>query len=132
MFFKKNWLKEKYIKSNYNEEKAMLEDMNEDEIRDEFERMHEMDFINNALADINDVMSGRIKDIEHLQAIDSYYEKGYGLYEAIRSMIDFSQTELYDLINSKSIEELNNLFAKLDEFRDYLEGFCGECMDEDS
>lgn len=90
-------------------------------IEDEFEELHEADFIENAQADLDDLMSGRIKSPEHLEAVSTLLNKLLNLSSSVDSVSEASEKKLYNLVNSKSIEELNCLFNKLDEFQKWFD-----------
>ena len=88
---------------------------------DEFEELHKADFLENAQADIDDLMSGRIKSPEHLEAVSTLLNKLLNLSSSVDSVSEANEKKLYDLVNSKSIEELNCIFNKLDEFQKWFD-----------
>lgn len=90
-------------------------------IEDEFEKLHEKDFIENTQADINDLMSGRIKSIEHLEAATTLIDKLCDLSSSVECVLGTDQDSLYNFINSKSIKELNSIFNKKDKFRNWFD-----------
>ena len=83
---------------------------------DEHEKLNQMDFLENAQEDINDLMSGRIKDVEHLEAVTTLLDKLSDLSSDIAFISELNQDRLYRLINSKSMDELKTIFEKLDDF----------------
>ena len=83
---------------------------------DELEKFNQADFLENAQDDIDDLMSGRIKDVEHLEAASTLLEKLMDLSSDIDHISELNQDRLYKFINSKSMEELKNIFDKLDDF----------------
>ena len=87
---------------------------------DEFEELHKADFLENAQADIDDLMSGRIKDVEHLEAVTTLLGKLMNLGSDIDHFSEFNQDRLYKFINSKSMEELKTIFDKLDDFKNWF------------
>ena len=91
--------------------------MNEDEI----EKINQADFIENAQDDIDDLMSGRIKSPEHLEAVSTLLNKLLNLSSSVDSVSEANEKKLYNLVNSKSIEELNCIFNKLDEFQKWFD-----------
>ncbi len=91
--------------------------MTEDEI---FERLHKADFLENAQADIDDLMSGRIKSPEHLEAVTTLLDKLLELSSSIDSVAEANEPQLYNLVNSKSIEELKTIFDKIDDFQKWF------------
>lgn len=80
------------------------------------EEFHEQTLIENIESDIEDVETGRIKSPEHLQAIDTLFD----VIEELRNSLEFVQQdgrfELYEFMNSKSIQELNAIFDKIRAF----------------
>jgi len=94
---------------------------------DELEKVNQADFIENAQDDIDDLMSGRIKSPEHLEAVSTLLDKLLNLSSSVDSVSEASEKKLYNLVNSKSIEELKTIFDKLDDFQKWfnenLEGF---------
>ena len=91
--------------------------MNEDEL----EELDEADFVENAQADIDDLMSGRIKSPEHLEAVSTLIDKLCDLSSSVECVLGTDQDSLYNFVNSKSIEELKCIFNKIDEFRKWFE-----------
>ncbi len=87
---------------------------------DEHEKLNQMDFLENAQEDINDLMSGRIKDVEHLEAVTTLLDKLSDLSSDIAFISELNQDRLYKFINSKSMEELKTIFDKLDDFRNWF------------
>ena len=83
---------------------------------DELEKFNQADFLENAQDDIDDLMSGRIKDVEHLEAASTLLEKLMDLSSDIDHISELNQDRLYKFINSKSMEELKTIFDKLDDF----------------
>ena len=88
---------------------------------DEQEKLNQADFLENAQEDINDLISGRIKDVEHLEAVSTLLEKLMDVGSEIDRISELNQEKLYNLVNSKSIEELNCIFDKLDKFRKWFD-----------
>ena len=88
---------------------------------DEIEKINQADFIENAQDDIDDLMSGRIKSPEHLEAVSTLLNKLLNLSSSVDSVSEANEKKLYNLVNSKSIEELNCLFNKLDEFQKWFD-----------
>lgn len=88
---------------------------------DEFEELHKADFLENAQADIDDLMSGRIKSPEHLEAAGTLVDKLCELSSSIECVSEADQDGLYNAVNSKSIDELKCIFNKIDEFRKWFE-----------
>lgn len=87
---------------------------------DEHEKLNQMDFLENAQEDINDLMSGRIKDVEHLEAVTTLLDKLSDLSSDIAFISELNQDRLYRLVNSKSMDELKTIFEKLDNFRKWF------------
>ena len=87
---------------------------------DELEKFNQADFLDNAQADIDDLMSGRIKDVEHLEATSTLLDKLMGLSSDIDHISELNQDRLYKFINSKSMEELKTIFDKLDDFKKWF------------
>lgn len=87
---------------------------------DEQEKLNQADFLENAQEDINDLISGRIKDVEHLEAVSTLLEKLMDVGSEIDRISELNQEKLYKFINSKSIEELKTIFEKLDDFRKWF------------
>jgi len=87
---------------------------------DEHEKLNQMDFLENAQEDINDLMSGRIKDVEHLEAVTTLLDKLSDLSSDIAFISELNQERLYKFINSKSMEELKTIFEKLDDFGKWI------------
>ncbi len=88
---------------------------------DEIEKINQADFIENAQDDIDDLMSGRIKSPEHLEAVSTLLNKLLNLSSSVDSVSEANEKKLYNLVNSKSIEELNCIFNKLDEFQKWFD-----------
>lgn len=88
---------------------------------DELEELDKADFVENAQADLDDLMSGRIKSPEHLEAVSTLLDKLLNLSSSVDSVSEASEKKLYNLVNSKSIEELNCLFNKIDEFQKWFD-----------
>ena len=87
---------------------------------DELEKFNQADFLENAQDDIDDLMSGRIKDVEHLEAVSTLLEKLMDLSSDIDHISELNQERLYKFINFKSMEELKTIFDKLDDFRNWF------------
>ena len=87
---------------------------------DEQEKLNQADFLENAQEDINDLISGRIKDVEHLEAVSTLLEKLMDMGSEIDRISELNQKKLYKFINSKSMEELKTIFEKLDDFRKWF------------
>ena len=87
---------------------------------DELEKFNQADFLENAQDDIDDLMSGRIKDVEHLEATSTLLDKLMDLSSDIDHISELNQDRLYKFINSKSMEELKAIFDKLDDFRKWF------------
>ena len=87
---------------------------------DEFEELHEADFIENAQADLDDLMSGRIKSPEHLEAASKLIDYISEIGDTADHVSCWNTENLYKFINSKSIEELNSLFNDLQEMNKRL------------
>lgn len=87
---------------------------------DELEELMQADFIANAQSDIDDVMSGRIKSPEHLEAVTTLLDKLCDLSANADEFSASSEEDMYGFINSKSIEELNAIFKKLDDFQEWF------------
>ena len=87
---------------------------------DELEKFNQADFLENAQDDIDDLMSGRIKDVEHLEAASTLLEKLMDLSSDIDHISELNQDRLYRLVNSKSMDELKTIFEKLDNFRKWF------------
>ena len=87
---------------------------------DEFEELHKADFLENAQADIDDLMSGRIKSPEHLEAAGKLIDYICEIGDTADRVSGWNTDELYGFINSKSIEELNSLFSDLQEMNKKL------------
>lgn len=87
---------------------------------DEHEKLNQMDFLENAQEDIKDLMSGRIKDVEHLEAVTTLLDKLTDLSSDMDFISGLNQDRLYKFINSKSMEELKTIFEKLDDFRKWF------------
>ena len=87
---------------------------------DEQEKLNQADFLENAQEDINDLISGRIKDVEHLEAVSTLLEKLMDVSSEIDRISELNQEKLYKFINSKSMEELKTIFEKLDDFRKWF------------
>lgn len=87
---------------------------------DEQEKLNQADFLENAQEDINDLISGRIKDVEHLEAVSTLLEKLMDVGSEIDRISELNQEKLYKFINSKSVEELKTIFEKLDDFRKWF------------
>ena len=88
---------------------------------DEFERLHEKDFLENTQADINDLVSGRIKSPEHLEATSTLIDKLCDLSSSVECVLGTDQDSIYNFVNSKSIEELKELFNQIDKFRNWFD-----------
>lgn len=87
---------------------------------DELEELDKADFLENAQEDINDLISGRIKDVEHLEAVSTLLEKLMDVGSEIDRISELNQEKLYKFINSKSMEELETIFEKLDNFEKWF------------
>lgn len=87
---------------------------------DELEKANQATFIEDAQNDIGDLMSGHIKSPEHLEAVTTLLDKLLELSSSIDSVAEANEPKLYNLVNSKSIEELKNIFDKIDNFRKWF------------
>ncbi len=87
---------------------------------DELEKLNEADFVENAQADLDDLMSGRIKSPEHLEAAGKLIDYIGEIGDTADRVSGWNTDELYEFINSKSIEELNSLFSDLQEMNKKL------------
>ncbi|OWV26605.1 hypothetical protein B7988_05445 [Fibrobacter sp. UWB1] len=93
-----------------------MEFLNDDEI----EELHKADFLETVQDDIDDLMSGRIKSPEHLEAVSTLLDKLLNLSSSVDFISEASEKKLYNLVNSKSIEELKAIFDKLDDFQKWF------------
>ena len=80
---------------------------------DELEKLNEADFVENAQADLDDLMSGRIKSPEHLEAASKLIDYIGEIGDTADHVSSWNTESLYKFVNSKSIEELNSLFSDL-------------------
>ena len=94
-----------------------MEFLNEDDI----EKINQATFIEDAQSDIDDLMSGRIKSPEHLEAVTTLLDKLLELSSSVDSIAEANEPELYNFVNSKSIEELKAIFDKIDDFRKWFD-----------
>ena len=87
---------------------------------DELEKVNQATFIEDAQNDIDDLMSGRIKSPEHLEAVTTLLDKLLELSSSADSVAEANEPKLYNLVNSKSIEELKTIFDKIDDFQKWF------------
>lgn len=76
--------------------------------------MFERDLICNMQADMEDLRTGRIRDIEHLCAVDTLLDV-VGEFENSVTCVSQGNFDLYGFINSKSMKELESIFKRVGE-----------------
>lgn len=70
--------------------------------------------------DLKDVADGRFPDIEHAEAVWKILE---GIAKIEDSLDIFTMTESDKIINSKTVEQLDEFVTKMAEFTNYVENF---------
>ena len=86
-------------------------------------------FVDETEADLEDLLAGRIKDVEHLEELKKLLEKLDMMSANAESLTRTSDKVLYDFVNSKSPEEFREIHAKLDEYNKWFENTFAVFMD---
>ena len=85
------------------------------------EEWEDQNFVDETEADLEDLLAGRIKDFEHLAELKKLLEKIDMMSENAEVLSQTTNEVLYNFANSKTIEEFQEIHARLDEYNQWFE-----------
>lgn len=87
---------------------------------DRLEEIGKADLVANTEADMVDLLENKIKDVEHLNAIDELMDDLYSIEETARKIASQDESTTYRFINGKSIEQLGHIHKQLQQINENL------------
>lgn len=87
---------------------------------DRLEEIGKADLVANTEADMVDLLENKIKDVEHLNAIDELMDDLCNIEETARNIASQDESTTYRFINGKSIEQLGLMHKQLQQINENL------------
>lgn len=75
--------------------------------------MRNLDLVSNVEADMADLISGRIADVEHLHAVDLLMDILCDIEETARNIASQDTNSIYKFVNGLSKEQLDEKISRL-------------------